>query len=142
MLSTWSKIYLSHRPHPLRYLENQEFITPRQVRWLERIPKFDFDIVPIKRKSNTVADGLSQQYLRNSEPQEYPTELLKKAMKKMTFIGALPILVPNRRLVKTINEAYKKDPDFKEITRQIKEPFEICDRLLYRESILCIPQGE
>ena len=47
--------------HPLRYLETQEFLSPRQVRWLEKLSHFDFTIVPIKGKSNQVADGLSRQ---------------------------------------------------------------------------------
>ena len=63
-------------------------------------------------------------------------------MKKTSFIGALSILVPNKRFVKTINEANKIDPDFKEIIRQPKKLFEIRNGLLYRESRLCIPQGE
>ena len=128
--------------HPLRYLETQEFISPRQTRWPERISEFDFDIVPIKGKSNAVANGLSWQSSRTNESQEYPKELLKKVMNKTTFIGALWIDVPNKRLVKTINEVYKKDPDFKEIIWQPKEPLEVREGLLYDELRLCMPQGE
>ena len=90
--------------------------------------------MPIKGKSNTIADGMSWQSSRTNQPHGYPKELLKRVMKKTTFIGALSMLVPNKRLLKTINEASKKDPDFKEIIRQPKEPFEIRDGLLYRES--------
>ena len=52
------------------------------------------------------------------------------------------MLVPNKRLVRNITEAYKKDPDLKLVIQQPKEPFEIRNGLLYRESRLCIPQGE
>ena len=51
---------------------------------------------------------MSRQSIRTNEPQEYPTELLKKVMKKTTFIGALSMIVPNKRLVKTIKEAFFK----------------------------------
>lgn len=63
-------------------------------------------------------------------------------MKKATFTGASSMLVPNKRLTKSIIEAYENDPDFKDIIRQLKEPFETRDGLLYRESRLCIPKGE
>ena len=63
--------FIVHTEHrQLRYLEAQEFFTLRQVRWLERISKFAFDIVPIQGKSNTVADGRSRQSSRNNKPQE------------------------------------------------------------------------
>ena len=71
--------------HPLKFLETQEFLSPRQVRWLERIVQFDFDIVPVKGKSNQVADGLSRQ--KSSQPRDttYSKDLLKKVMKKDNF---------------------------------------------------------
>ena len=142
MLFIWSKICRSHRTSSLRLLESQEFITPRQVRWLERISEFDFEIVPVKEKSNTMADDLCRQPSRTNEKQEYSKELSRKLMSETTFIGALSMLVLNKSLVKTINEAYKKDPDFKEIIRKLKEPFEIRDGMLYPESKLFIPQRE
>ncbi len=73
-------VYTDH--HPLKYLETQDFLSPRQVRWLERLASFDFDIVPIKGKSNQVADGLSRQSIPNKTSHEYSEELLKEIMKK------------------------------------------------------------
>ena len=46
--------------HPLKFLETQEYLSPRQVRWLERLAQYDFTIVPIKGKRNVVADGFSR----------------------------------------------------------------------------------
>jgi hypothetical protein len=45
---------------PLQYLTTQEHLTPRQVRWLERLIDFDFKIVHISGKKNLVADALSR----------------------------------------------------------------------------------
>lgn len=70
--------------HPLRYLETQEYLSPRQVRWLERLAQFEFTIVPIKAKSNTVADGLSRQKHTLERDNTYGDELLSKVMKKTT----------------------------------------------------------
>jgi RNase H-like domain found in reverse transcriptase len=43
----------------LQYLTTQDYLTPRQVRWLERLIEFDFKIVQISGKTNLVADALS-----------------------------------------------------------------------------------
>ena len=128
--------------HPLRYLETQEFLSPRQVRWLERIAPFEFDIVPIKGKSNVVADGLSRQSSKTNESNEYSRELLKSVMKKTSFIGALSTLVPGDHLTRKIIESYNTDPQFKEMLRQPQKPFERRDGLLYYGERLCVPEGE
>ena len=44
----------------LQYLTTQDHLTPRQVRWLERLIDFDFKIVHISGKINLVADALSR----------------------------------------------------------------------------------
>ena len=68
------KIHTDH--HPLRYLETQEFLSPKQVRWLERLCQYDFDLVPIKGKSNVVADGLSRRKQPYKQDSEYGSCLL------------------------------------------------------------------
>lgn len=57
--------------HPLKYLETQEYLSPRQVRWLERLAQFWFNIVPIKGKSNTVAEGFSKQKISPAKDDSY-----------------------------------------------------------------------
>jgi hypothetical protein len=42
----------------LQYLISQEHLSPRLVRWLERLIDFDFKIVHISGKINLVADAL------------------------------------------------------------------------------------
>ncbi len=66
ILRTWrfylygQKFVVQTDHHPLKYLEAQEFLTPRRVHLIEHISMFDFDILLIRRKSNRVADGLSR----------------------------------------------------------------------------------
>lgn len=147
-LRTW-RCYLHGRKfvihtdhHPLKYLSTQEFLSPRQVRWLERIASFDFNIVPIKGKSNQVADGLSRQTSNSTGSSEYSQNLLKKVLSKTTFIAAVSTLTPGSELTKKLVSEYKTDPSFKKILRQPTEPFEIRKGLLFRGSRLCIPKGE
>ena len=147
-LRTW-RCYLHGRKfivhtdhHPLKYLETQEYLTPRQVRWLERIAMFDFDIVPIKGKSNQVADGLSRQTSETTGSHEYSQDLLKKVMKKTTFVGALSTLIPEARFTKELTKSYKSDPSFNEILQQPRKPFENHNGILYYGTRLCIPEGE
>ncbi len=49
MLSSSAKIFVHTDHYPLKYLETQEFLTPKRISWLERISMFDFDIVPIRK---------------------------------------------------------------------------------------------
>jgi type II secretory ATPase GspE/PulE/Tfp pilus assembly ATPase PilB-like protein len=44
----------------LQYLTTQERLSPRQVRWLERLLDFDFKIVHISGKTNILAGALSR----------------------------------------------------------------------------------
>ena len=128
--------------HPLRYLETQEFLSPRLVRWLEKLAQYDFNIVPIKGKSNQVADGLSRQKFPSKEDSNYGRELLGKLMHKTTLIAALSILEPGSDLSKQLIEGYKEDPEFCDIYKDPSKPYEVKDGLLYRLTKLCIPRGE
>ena len=134
------KVYTDH--HPLRYLETQEFLSPRQVRWLEKLSQFDFEIVPIKGKANQVADGLSRRKKPHKEDSEYGRHLLEKLKKKTTVITAMSVLAPGSNLTSELIEGYKADPEFKDVLVNTKEPYLVKDGLLYRHSKLCIPRGE
>ena len=134
------RIHTDH--HPLRHLETQEFLSPRQVRWLEKLAQFGFDIVPIKGKSNQVADGLSRRKTPTKEDSEYGRQLLDKLMKKTTIVAALSVLTPGSNLSKKLTEGYKNDPEFKDILLDPKEPYLLREGLLYRDKKLCIPKGD
>ena len=63
--------FVAHTGHrPLKFLETQEFLTLRQVRWLEQIFAFDFNIVPIKGRSNQIVDDLSRRSSKTSGSHE------------------------------------------------------------------------
>ncbi len=128
--------------HPLRYLETQEFLSPRQVRWLEKLAQFDFDIVPIQGKSNQVADGLSRRKKPHKEDSEYGRGLLQKLIKKTTIVSAISVLIPGSTLSSQIMQGYKEDLEFQSILEDPQEPFALKNGLLYKENKLCIPKGD
>jgi hypothetical protein len=79
-LKTW-RHYLHGRKftvltdhHSLQHFKTQPMLSGRQTRWKDIIANFDFDIVYIEGKTNTVADALSRR--RDHMPQQHSTELL------------------------------------------------------------------
>ena len=52
------ELRIDHRG--LKYLFDQPILNARQVRWLEFLCEFDFEIKHIKGKENKVADALSR----------------------------------------------------------------------------------
>ncbi len=146
-LRTW--IFYLHRQnfvvhtdhHTLKYLQTQKFLIPRQDRWLERISMFNFDIVPVREKSNQVAGVLSRQKSIPTGTKEYSKELFNKILQKTSFMGAMSTLKPGSRLTNTLISEYQDDKLSKELLRQPKELFEVRNGLLYLGSRLCIPEG-
>lgn len=128
--------------HPLKYLETQEYLSPRQVRWLERLAQFEFTIVPIKGKSNTDADGLSRQKHTTERNNTYGDELLSKVMKKKTFIAAISTLIPGTALTSNMIKTLKEDPKFKLHVKDPQGYFRVQDELLFIQDKLCIPKGD
>jgi hypothetical protein len=61
----------------LKYLFDQPTLNARQIRWLEFLCEYDFDIKYIKGKDNKVADALSRKLheLRTTAISMYITEL-------------------------------------------------------------------
>ena len=58
LLGKQFKIFTDH--HSLKYLMTQPKLSKRQVRWVEMLAKFNFEVVHRPRKSNVVADALSR----------------------------------------------------------------------------------
>jgi RNase H-like domain found in reverse transcriptase/Integrase zinc binding domain len=46
--------------HPLRYLDTRSNISKRQMRWMETLQEYDYEIVYVQGKFNVVADALSR----------------------------------------------------------------------------------
>jgi hypothetical protein len=46
--------------HPLRYLDTQGKLSKRQMRWIETLQEYDYEIVYVQGKFNVVPDELSR----------------------------------------------------------------------------------
>jgi hypothetical protein len=66
----------------LKYLFDQLTLNTRQIRWLEFLCEYDFDIRYIKGKDNKVADALSRKVheLHATTISRYKTELKDRIM--------------------------------------------------------------
>lgn len=136
--------YTDH--YPLKYLESQKTLSPRQVRWLETIVAFDFTIIPIRGKSNTVADALSRQVHRTNDDTSSNTELLMKAIhntqqSKSFSTNAISYVTNDLENNKTLREEYMKDNEFKSLLLKPRTPFSVSNGLLYYSNKLCVPEG-
>ena len=129
--------------HPLRYLETQEHLSPRQVRWLERLAQFNFEIIPIKGKSNVVADALSRQRNGSSEEQKkYSSDLLKTVMTKTTLVNSISSLNLSDLFIEDLRKEYLTDKEFKYHFVKPSGHYKKQDGLLYFKDKICIPNGE
>lgn len=135
--------FVVHTDHyPLRYIETQDQLSQRQVRWLERIVEFDFTIIPVKGKSNNVADALSRQGKNIPSTAEYAKELLNKVINKVTRTNAISIIHPGPSIVKQLELEYTQDPEFSAHYKAPENPYKVQDKMLFREDKLCIPKGK
>ena len=146
----WWRVYLHgifftvHTDHyPLRYLETQDHLSPRQVRWLERLVDFDFKIIPISGKSNIVADALSRR------PQDVPStdhrnkSLLQEVMSSTNIeSNALSTVSIDPFDLVGLAQEYEKDETFKAQYKEPKKPFERQGMLLLRNQKICVPEGK
>jgi RNase H-like domain found in reverse transcriptase/Integrase zinc binding domain len=132
----------------LQYLTTQDHLTPRQVRWLERLIDFDFKIVHIAGKTNLVADALSR------SPDEIPSRettnqaILIDAVRRTTpypihstkinLISSLQLQPQN---VETLRSEYLADPEFAEHFRYPQTPYSLRNCLLHFNEKVCVPLG-
>ena len=132
----------------LQYLTTQDRLSPRQVRWLERIIDFDFKIVHIAGKTNFVADALSR------SPQDIPSrDASNKSLLDDTIARTTPASEsgPNINLISnlqfnssdltTLRSEYLADPEFAEHFAAPADPYHSQAGLLYINEKVCIPQG-
>ena len=146
----WWRVYLHgifftvHTDHyPLRYLETQDHLSPRQVRWLERLVSFDFKIIPISGKSNTVADALSR------KPQDVPSvdhrskTLLQEIITNTSIeSNALSTITVDPSDLVGLAQDYERDDTFRAQYKEPKEPYERHGKLLLRNQKICVPEGQ
>jgi RNase H-like domain found in reverse transcriptase len=55
-----SRFVINNDHHPLRYLDTQTNLSKRQIRWMETLQEYDYEIVYVQGKFNVVADALSR----------------------------------------------------------------------------------
>ena len=127
----------------LKYLQTQEKLSDRQVRWLEFLNQFLFTIVPIAGSANVVADALSRLPQDTTPTQESDQLLLKDLIHKTTphTLNSLSTLVQSPDTLKTLESEYLNDPEFSEMFRNPRDPFTRDNRLLLYHEKLCIPKG-
>jgi hypothetical protein len=55
-----SRFVIKTDHNPLRYLDTQSNLSKRQMRWMETLQEYDYEIVYVQGKFNVVADALSR----------------------------------------------------------------------------------
>ena len=127
---------------PLKYLETQSNLSQRQVRWLETLVEFEFKIIPIKGKSNYVADALSRITQPIESVEKSNRELLKEVIQRTTHISSISMIgkLPEGEIA-TLIEEYLKDSEFRTMYRNPQTPYTKKDGILYHNKRICIPRG-
>lgn len=132
-----------HTDHnSLKYLNTQQTLSSKQVRWIQKLLEFDFVIRPIKGKSNKVADALS----RTSQPKElrdgeYPKRLLRGLLDRSFNVNAVSILQPGANIVRTLQKEYTSDSEFYEQFNNPQLPYLLKNGMLFINGKLCVPKG-
>ena len=131
--------------YPLRYLETQKQLSPRQVRWLELIVSFDFKIIPIKGKVNVVADALSRKDENKESDENHVSSLLARAIASTSVpnqVNMISFVEPPEELNSELKKEYLLDPEFKNKLDNPPKNFTLENGLLFFKDRLCVPQGQ
>ena len=115
---------------PLRFWKTQRDLSKCQIRWLDFLYDFDFDIKHIPGITNTAADALSRYSYAQNQLQE-PDQ-----------INAIVTIKIDSFVKQKIRQGYEKDFFFVPITEHPKQfsRYEIRDGLIYvDDERLCIP---
>jgi len=85
----------------LRYLRTQEKLNDRQLRWMEMLEQYDFQIEPVPGPKNAVADALSRKGA-NVEPRaRSKAELLDRVLRKaLPMTTQKPLTTSDRKTTK------------------------------------------
>ncbi len=78
-----------HESH--KYLETQDKLSDRQVRWLETLNQYPFRFIVVRGKQNTVRDALSRQGQETPDTKKTDHLLLQKVMEQTRPIELLSL---------------------------------------------------
>ncbi len=101
-----------------------------------------FSIIPIRGKSNQVADALSRQSKDSKSTQEYSQNILKDILEKTVQTNAISTTIPGPTIVQKLEKEHAQNPEFQKIYKEPISLFEVKDWMLYRDNRLCVPKGE
>jgi hypothetical protein len=143
-LTVWRHYLLGHRftivtdHHPLTYLSTQPNLSRRQVRWMERLAEYDFDIVYAAGKSNKAADALS----RRPDHRIMDTTVQTKTRTHDEQLSVLTQVTLSNEIREDIRRAYASDAACVELMNHTSDNnYEVkADGLLYhRDGRMRIP---
>ena len=112
---------------PLIYWKTQKDLSPRQIRWNERLSRFDTDIHHIPGISNSAADALSRYpYVQNEN------------------VFTTTTVQFNDQVLESVKSHYDEDKFFGAIIREPEQfpLYTIDDGLIFFEGRLCIPSND
>jgi hypothetical protein len=97
--------------HPLRYLDTQTNLSKRQMRWMETLQEYDYEIVYVQGKFNVVvADAMSRIYespsseLYTGEKEEEAAEVVA-----LNVVGTVSRPMLTKYMLSEVLRAYKAD---------------------------------
>jgi hypothetical protein len=142
--------YLSHQQflclsdhRSLTYLNTQQHLSKRQLRWIQTIQEHPFIIKYIPGKWNQVADMLSRNI-------SYAP--LCESCKTSPIVNSITLTLSDNKFEELLRESLKIDDLYLEIKQQIKQSlerynqqykdFELKNDLLYKDNKLYIPNNE
>ena len=154
LYGTKFKVLTDHKS--LEHFKTQPVLSSRQARWKDTIAEYDFDIVYIKGKTNTVADSLSRrpdhEFNVTVAESHHCKVLLSNGMLSNSVIPVPSMHINNvvsppliKTLIDAIIEAAKNDPEYQakintRSTRATSTPLDEKNGLLYdKNARLVIP---
>ncbi|GBG75393.1 hypothetical protein CBR_g20023 [Chara braunii] len=130
LLGRHFEVYSDHET--LRWLKTQAKMTPKLTRLAAEIDQYDFELKPVKRKYNVVADALSR---------------------RSDYFGAIVhYLDIGSDLQQRVKQAYAQDPIYSDLLKRVKEApetepqYRTTEGLMFEKTNvfdrLCVPNSE
>ncbi|GJZ66850.1 hypothetical protein Tco_0630090 [Tanacetum coccineum] len=115
LLDRHFKIKTSH--FILKYLLNQRFTTPFQVKWLPKLLRFDYEFSYNKGSENVVADALSRLTSRGK-------------------LNSLILSTITSDLLQKVKESYANDPTLQEVIQKLTNGTQTGNKYVWEDNVL------